>query len=193
MSDWGAANDAAKQVAAQMAARKPDYVIHLGDTCYAGTAAECKASLDMWPLRGVDNKPLPYRSFALNGNHEMFCGGRNYYGTLLPAFKQGASYFKIRTEYWQFIGLDTAYAGGCLNHTEVRVQWDWLVGNLKAKPLLSTILLTHHQPVSAHALEFSDSRPLYKDVQTLITETQPNPIFGWFFGQEHRAVVYDAM
>ena len=191
MADWGAANTAARQVSQQIAAKNPDYVIHLGDTYYAGTAAECQASLDMWPLRDAANNPVPFKSFALNGNHEMFCGAHNYYGTLLPAFKQGASYFKIRTEYWQFIGLDTAYAGGCLNRPEVKVQWDWLVGNLSVKALLSTIFLTHHQPVSAHAQEFSDSRPLYDDVQTLMAQTQPNPIFGWFFGHEHRAIVYD--
>ena len=40
----------------QIVARNPDYVIHLGDTYYAGTAAECQASLDMWPLRDAQTQ-----------------------------------------------------------------------------------------------------------------------------------------
>jgi hypothetical protein len=191
MADWGAANDAARQVAQQITARNPDYVIHLGDTYYAGTQPECHAVLDMWPLKDAQGNPVKDKSFALNGNHEMFCGARNYYGTILPAFNQPSSYFKIKTEYWQFMGLDTAYTGGCLSHPEVQVQWDWLVGNLKVELLLTTVFLTHHQPVSAHAQESSDARPLHDDVQALISQTQTNLIFGWFFGHEHRAVIYD--
>jgi predicted phosphodiesterase len=191
MADWGAPNDSARQISALIKQQQPDYVIHLGDIYYAGTQSECQAVLDMWPLRDENDKPMKDRSFALNGNHEMFCGARNYFGTVLPAFNQGASYFKLQSEYWQFLGLDTAYAGGSLSHAEVKTQWDWLVGNINIATPHKTILLTHHQPVSAHAQETQDSQPLRDDVKTLLSQTRQDAIFGWFFGHEHRAVVYD--
>ena len=48
-------------------------MIHLGDIYYAGTKPECEAVLKMWPLCDADGAPIKDRSFALNGNHEMFC------------------------------------------------------------------------------------------------------------------------
>ena len=144
----------------------------------------------MWPLIDADGAPIKDRSFALNGNHEMFCGARNYFGTILAAFNQGASYFKLKTEYWQFIGLDTAYTGGSLSHPETQVQWDWLVANLNADSR-TAIFLTHHQPISAHTQETLDSQPLRDDVAKLIGQTRADAIYGWFFGHEHRAIAYD--
>ena len=190
MADWGAANDAARQISDLIRHREPDYVIHLGDVYYAGTKPECEAVLKMWPLCDADGAPIKDRSFALNGNHEMFCGARNYFGTILAAFNQGASYFKLKTEYWQFLGLDTAYTGGSLSHPETQVQWDWLVANLNADSR-TAIFLTHHQPISAHTQETQDSQPLRDDVAKLLGQTRADAIYGWFFGHEHRAIAYD--
>jgi hypothetical protein len=190
MADWGAANHSAQDVSHRIQERHPDYVIHLGDIYYAGTKAECEGVLKMWPLCDADGAPIKDRSFALNGNHEMFCGARHYFGTILPAFNQGASHFKIKTEYWQFLGLDTAYTGGSLSHPETQVQWDWLLANLNGDSR-TAIFLTHHQPVSAHSQETQDSQPLREDVAKLLSQTRKDAIYGWFFGHEHREVAYD--
>jgi hypothetical protein len=190
MADWGAANSNARDISDRINERKPDYVIHLGDIYYAGTKPECEAVLRMWPLREADGTPKKDFSFALNGNHEMFCGARNYFGTVLPAFNQGASYFKLKTDYWQFFGLDTAYAGGSLSHPETQVQWDWLVANLNSDSR-TAVFLTHHQPVSAHTQENQDSQPLRVDVEKLQRQTRKDAIYGWFFGHEHRSMAYD--
>jgi hypothetical protein len=72
MADWGAPNDTAKMISKLIKDKGPDYVIHLGDVYYAGTQLECQAVLDMWPLCDATGTPLVDRSFALNGNHEMF-------------------------------------------------------------------------------------------------------------------------
>lgn len=191
MADWGAANQNARDISALIRNAAPDYVIHLGDVYYAGTKDECQAVLDMWPLKDEKGNPKKDVSFALNGNHEMFCGGRNYFGTILPAFNQLASYFSLRTEYWQLLGLDTAYAGGSLSADEVKPQWEWLVQNINNNRELTSILLTHHQPVSAHTQEYGDAKPLRTDVASLLKQTSQDAIYGWFFGHEHRAVVYD--
>jgi hypothetical protein len=191
MADWGAPNDTAKMISDLIKARQPDYVIHLGDVYYAGTQLECQAVLDMWPLCDASGKPLVDRCFALNGNHEMFCGARNYFGTILTALHQPASFFRLQSEYWQFFGLDSAYTGGRLNQQAVQSQWDWLVANLNANPALANVLMTHHQPVSAHAQEAHDAQQLHTDGETLLGLTRPDAIFAWIFGHEHRAAVYD--
>jgi Calcineurin-like phosphoesterase len=190
MADWGAANDNARQISSLIKEKQPDYVIHLGDVYYAGTKAECQSVLKMWPLVDASGAPMKDRSFALNGNHEMFCGARDYFETILAAFNQGASYFRLITEYWQFIGLDTAYTGGSLSHPETQVQWEWLVANLN-RDRRTAILLTHHQPVSAHSQETQDSKALRDDFAKLQTQTRKDAVYGWFFGHEHRAAVYD--
>ncbi len=191
MADWGAPNDAAKMISALIKAQQPDYVIHLGDIYYAGTQLECQAVLEMWPLCDPAGKPLVDRCFALNGNHEMYCGARNYFGTILKAFNQPASFFRIQSEYWQFFGLDSAYAGACLNHPAVQSQWDWLLGNINARPNLANVFLTHHEPVSARAQEAHDAQRLHADGETLIRLTRPDAIFAWVFGHQHEAAVYD--
>jgi len=190
MADWGSANASARDIAQRIQERQPDYVIHLGDIYYAGTKAECEGVLRMWPLCDADGAPIKDRSFALNGNHEMFSGARNYFDTILSAFNQRASYFKLKTEYWQLLGLDTAYTGGSLSHPETQAQWDWLVGNLNGDPR-TAIFLTHHQPISAHSQETLDSQPLRDDLAKLLQQTRADAIYGWFFGHEHRAVAYD--
>ena len=191
LADWGAPNEAAKEISAQTKAHEPGYVIHLGDVYDSGTQAECQAVIDMWPLTKPDGTPVVDHSFALNGNHEMFCGARNYFGTILKAFHQPASFFKLKTQYWQIIGLDTAYTGGSLSHIEVQSQWNWLVANLRDNPLLSTVLLTHHQPVSGHTQESHKARALKADADNLLSITRKDAIYGWFFGHEHRALAYD--
>lgn len=50
----------------------------------------------MWLLKDGGGGPKKDFSFALNGNHEMFCGARNYFRTMLPALGQHASYLSSR-------------------------------------------------------------------------------------------------
>jgi len=104
LGDWGADNDHAQRIAQLVRERKPEIVIHLGDIYYAGNEYECERFLANWPLEA-----RPGNSFALNGNHEMYSRGIPYFGTVLPAFGQEASYFTLYNDDWQIHGLDTAY------------------------------------------------------------------------------------
>jgi hypothetical protein len=54
------------------------------------------------------------------------------------------------------------------------------------------ILLTHHQPVSAHAPEFNDSLKLRTELEEILAmgDIRQDAIFGWFFGHEHRCALY---
>lgn len=199
LADWGGDNDAAKKIAAVVRKRNPDFAIHLGDIYYGGTKHECERFLAMWPMRVNMQDPKSAihaaGSWALNGNHEMYSGGEYFFDTVLPVFEQKQPFFCLENANWRLIGLDTAYAGGRLkpqsSDDPMTAQWNWLI-NILRKTKKATILLTHHQPVSAHHEEWVDSQPLRKDVDALlqIDGIGDDTIFGWFFGHEHRCVLY---
>lgn len=135
-------------------------------------------------------------SYALNGNHEMYSGGESYFNVVLKAFGQSQPFFCLESEHWRLIGLDTAYNGGRLKPSNasdpMTRQWSWLIEILTKNDGKKNILLTHHQPVSAHTAEFNDSQPLRDDVTALLAAigVRPDAVFGWFFGHEHRCAIY---
>lgn len=200
LADWGGDNPAAHQVASAVKRQKPDVAIHLGDIYYGGIESECEAFLQLWPLQTNVQYPgigvQPGSSYALNGNHEMYSGGEAYFNLVLKAFKQPQPFFCLENDRWRLVGLDTAYNDGRLKPTDasdpVANQWNWLIEILKKTDGKKNILLTHHQPVSAHAAEFHDSQPLRDDIDALLaTEgVSADAIFGWFFGHEHRCAIY---
>jgi hypothetical protein len=199
LADWGGENDAAKRVADVTRRQNPDIAIHLGDIYYGGTEGECQHFLKLWPMRKkMDDPSSPIRtegSWALNGNHEMYCGGEYFFKTVLPAFAQKQPFFCLESDDWRILGLDSAYAGGRLKPQSdgdpIFAQWNWLVDKLRFDKK-ATIFLTHHQPVSAHQDEFKDSQPLRTDIEELLRldGVGDDAIYGWFFGHEHRCAVY---
>jgi hypothetical protein len=197
LADWGGDNPAARLIAQVAIRQKPAIGIHLGDVYYGGTKEECETFLDLWPLRNAAGQFPAGTSWALNGNHEMYCGGQYYFDVILKAFGQPQSFFCLQNDYWRLIGLDSAYKGGTLKPTSandpVSTQWNWLTQLLKDGSGRKNILLTHHQPVSAHRPEFDASQQLYAEVNELLASegVPPDAIFGWFFGHEHRCAVYD--
>jgi hypothetical protein len=185
VGDWGGGNEAAKLVAHQIAAYSPDHVIHLGDVYYAGTNQEVKERfLALWPAGRLS-------SFALNSNHEMYTGGKAYFGTTLKKFGQTASYFSLGNKNVRFIGLDTGYVDHNLNKEQV----DWLGAQLKTGPD-KTILLSHHQLFSA----FEGGDPVTDPGSAsgaalekwLKQFLDAGKIYAWFWGHEHRCLVYDS-
>ncbi|MBA3440873.1 MAG: metallophosphoesterase [Pyrinomonadaceae bacterium] len=180
VSDWGGGNESARSVAAQIRLRNPNYVIHLGDIYYAGTDHEVrKCFLDLWDF----NSPALRRTFALNGNHEMYSGGHAYFKAI-KTLGQPASYFSLRNEHWRFINLDTAYVDHDLND----VQIQWLDAQLNSKPTSAkNVLLSHHQPFSAFE-RANTGEGLRERVRKF---TDAGKIHGWIWGHEHLCVVYD--
>lgn len=175
VGDWGGGNAAAQAVAKQIAVIKPDHVVHLGDVYYAGTPKEVKERfLKYWPT-----PKSPGHSFALNSNHEMYSGGYGYFDTTLKKFEQPASYFSLANDNWRFLGLDTGYD----EHDLRDPQATWVQAQLKDGGQ-KTILLTHHQLFSAY--EKTDASKLRNKVQPFLSK-----IYGWFWGHEHLAVVYE--
>jgi hypothetical protein len=195
LGDWGADNIHAERIAKLALAKGADYIIHLGDIYYSGTAGECLTFLQNWPLKNPDGTPVKGKSFALNGNHEMYSLGRPYFTIVLPAFGQEASYFTLYNKHWQFQGLDTAYVPFSIDGHNVddrlKVQYDWLLDSIVSNPTKANILLSHNQPVSAHIPEFEAAQPLMDEARSLLQKTIGTAIYAWFFGHEHRCTIYD--
>ena len=104
IGDWGVGDDVATNVLQQVAALKPDILIHLGDVYYAGTETEAKVNfLDI--CRSVlGDIPI----YTLCGNHDMYSGGNGYYW-LLDQIGQKSSYFCLQNSDWMFLAMDTGF------------------------------------------------------------------------------------
>jgi Calcineurin-like phosphoesterase len=166
VGDWGTGfyepNSAAQLVIDQILAMptKPDYIIHLGDVYYAGTAdlffplnEEQDNFLNAWPT--AEQFPAG-KSFTLNSNHEMYGGAKGYYTALAdPRFaaQDGLSYFALKYGGWTLLGLDSAYfttsnfymAGSIGGNAGIQTTWMQQLGISADK----TIVMTHHTGLSA--------------------------------------------
>jgi hypothetical protein len=178
-ADWGTGRYGAPVIGATLKAfPDPLYaVLHLGDVYYAGTPKEFRDNLTAyWPTRPGT------RSLLLNGNHEVYGGDQAYYDAL-DGLGQPCSYFAWQNEHWLICALDTAYK----DHQLFGGQPDWLRQVVDQAGARKVILLSHHQPFSA----FGDgSGPILVDQLRGLLE--PGRIHAWYWGHEHRCVVYDA-
>ncbi|HEX8561298.1 MAG TPA: metallophosphoesterase [Pyrinomonadaceae bacterium] len=198
VGDWGTGafkNGEAVGVMQQIMSLKPDYLIHLGDVYYAGTAGdflplneEMNNFLNDWP----DTSQLPAgNSFMLNSNHEMYSGAKGYFDVGLADERfnrqQGTSYFALQYAGWTILGLDSAYyspsalfMAGDLGTNGV--QSDWIRGlNLDPDRV---IVLTHHNGLSYDgSVEFT---PFWDQ----INEALNGDPAAWYWGHVHNGVAY---
>jgi hypothetical protein len=188
VGDWGSGLPRALAVRDHMKAwldKTPEgwsrHAIHLGDVYYSGTKSEYhERFLDPWPTTAGDGS----RSYALNGNHDMYSGGFSYFGDCLgkdPRFasQQGASYFRIANAHWQLLALDTSYDDQDLHGD----QLEWLQKQLEGFAGHS-ILLSHHQLFSPYE---STAPKLHEKVAPVLKQ---HPAAGWFWAHEHRCLVF---
>lgn len=154
-----------------------DLLLHLGDVYYSGTQQEVRSRfLEKWPKR------TDAVSRACNANHEMYTGGEGYFRVLLPAFSQPASYFALQNDHWLLAGLDSAYE----DHDLAGDQVAWLERLVVAAGDRRVVLFTHHQPYS---LLDKQGPKLVGKLGRLLAARK---IFAWYWGHEHRCVLYDA-
>jgi hypothetical protein len=185
IGDWGSGITRAKKIADRIRVmleaetEREQHVMHLGDVYYSGWPEEYDDHfLAYWPvLPGEEQK---YGSWCLNANHDMYSGGFGFFDHLLADIRfkdqQQSSYFSLLTNHWLILGLDSGWtekdlAGG---------QADWVSQQQAAHPDKKLILLTHHQPISAFE----------KDCPALSPLMQRNKVTAWFWGHEHRFVLY---
>jgi hypothetical protein len=179
LGDWGTGLYGAPVCATTIQHQaRHDLLLHLGDVYYAGRPKEVEERfLNLWPK--VPNA----LSRAVNSNHEMYAGGHGFFEKTLPAFGQASSCFAIETDHFVLVGLDTGYD----EHDLHGGQDSWLDG-LVARAESSgrkVVLFSHHQPFSAFE----------RDGAALVAKLKPllerKAIFAWYWGHEHRMVLYD--
>lgn len=187
---WRGGATPASKVAALMTASNPDYTIHIGDTYYAGTQDEMSNNLlNIWP-KGTSG------SFAIPGNHEMYCGD-NFYNAILPTLcplQNGVSYFALQNDNWLIICLDSAYYatgdyymdGSIMDTQNAGAQVSWLLNILPNAGTRKVIIVSHHQPVDLPGLNTTN---LFSQVNLLLNLYNLKPAF-WYYGHEHNAAIY---
>ncbi|HTS66270.1 MAG TPA: metallophosphoesterase [Candidatus Acidoferrales bacterium] len=160
-------------------------LLHLGDIYYAATLDEVLDRMQQfWPLTPAINR-------ALIGNHEMYDAGISYFGPVLQNFKQKTSYFAMQNDHWLLVGLDTAYnqdQEGLGGHVGVldEDQIKWLRPIMASRGNRRVVLFTHHQPFSQ--AEDNNGGNLIRALSEFLKDHQ---IFAWYWGHEHRCLLYD--
>ena len=157
LGDWGSGLPRAGEVAKQIRrvlddpaeARREKHVIHLGDVYYSGKANEyLERFLGPWPVDPGEKDAIG--SYTLNGNHDMYIGGQDYFGTCLAdqrfSRQEKSSWFSLSNDNWQFLALDTAYEDAGLHGDQAK----WVREQRAAAPARKTVLLSHHQLFSAY-------------------------------------------
>ncbi|MGH7932146.1 MAG: metallophosphoesterase family protein, partial [Candidatus Binataceae bacterium] len=190
VGDWGTGRPEALAVLKQLAGTHPDIAVHLGDIYYSGTEYEVDTYFYQEWKSALGDLAAGGKTFALSGNHEMFCGGAPYY-RLIDRLGQPASYFCLRNEHWQIIGIDT----GLHDHDPLRgkptyledSEAAWLRHKLDNAGGRRTILLSHHQlftskeDIGGQAI----NQKLYQQLQSCLPEVDL-----WLWGHEHDLVIY---
>lgn len=186
LGDWGTGLYGAPICAEsiQSSSEPYDALIHLGDVYYSGDTKEIKERfLDLWidPAKtNWENKDSVIHR-ACNSNHEMYTGGHAYFNYTLAKFEQSASYFALHNDHWILVGLDTGYKEGDLMDGQV----EWLMQLISEAAGRKVILFSHHQPFSWFDKGY---RKITDKLDDLL---RTNKIFAWYWGHEHRCILYD--
>lgn len=195
-ADWATGEPEALKVLQQVKNHQPNVAIHLGDVYYAGTQYEVD-NYFYTPWTAI-LKPVPDKvlSLALPGNHDLYAGGKPFYdlidrlARLSNLTEKVASYFCLRNDHWQLIGLDTALhdrLGGdptFLEPDEVL----WLKHKFETADGRRTILLSHHQLFSAN--DSFDGKSYNEKFYEQIKDVLPQ-VDLWLWGHEHDLVIFD--
>jgi hypothetical protein len=191
VGDWGSGVPRALKVANAMKPWIADgqrdgfetHVVHLGDVYYSGWAGEYRDRfLKYWPVQTSDAAAIA--SWSLNGNHDMFSGGHDFFGTLLTdrrfARQKGSSWFSFTHKHWEILGLDTAFA----DHDLCGDQPQWVIDKLSGAKPRKGMLLSHHQLFSAYE---HDGPKLAEKLHGVL---EAGLVRAWFWGHEHRCAFY---
>jgi hypothetical protein len=181
LGDWGTGLYGAPVSARTVETDHLGYAValHLGDVYYSGMEKEVQRQfLDVWPS-------LPNAIHrACNSNHEMYAGGHAYFNLTLPKFEQSASYFALENDHFVLAGLDTAYNAKDLTDDQV----SWLTGLVASAGPRKVILFSHHQPYSTGLEKNGGNEKVVRRLQSLL---ESRKIFAWYWGHEHRCILYD--
>ncbi len=202
VADWGTGQPAAKALLAQVAAHKPDVVIHLGDVYYSGTQSEVQnyfyaiwqQTLGIpkvpWGSKLTDFKTGP-ATFHLPGNHDMYAGGGPYYA-VIDMLGQPASYFCLRNDHWQFVAMDTSLHDSNPTTVNDATKMDdlevvWMKDKIANAGGRKTMLLSHHPLYTA--FDKIGGGAVNQNLLASTKDILPQ-VAAWLWGHEHNMVIY---
>lgn len=191
VADWGTGQAEALEVLRQVKGHNPQVVVHLGDIYYAGTASEVENYFYRPWQEILQPEANGITSLVLPGNHDLYAGGQPFYD-LVDKFSQGASYFCLRNDDWQLIGLDTALhdqLGGPPTSLEPS-ELEWLRDKLENAGNRRTMLLSHHQLFSTNE-QFGDEKKSYNPILHEQLAGLLSKVDIWLWGHEHDLVIFD--
>lgn len=105
------------------------------------------------------------------------------------ALQEGSSFFNLENQDWQVLGLDTAWEAPDWRGEKGALmdpQAQWVMEKLDEPPARKTLLLSHHQLFSAYE---GGSPELEAKLRNVLSTGR---IDAWFWGHEHRCVLYKA-
>jgi hypothetical protein len=205
LSDWASDTAESDKVAHLVAKYAPDYTIHMGDIYFVGSPKEVE-----------ENFTAPHASWyygasgslALSGNHEMYSNGNAFFQHLLPAMyiqdgdvkkTQQAGFFCLENEHWRIIGIDTGYTSVGRPFFEIlsppdchlrKEQVEWLRDVVQLgdpNDQRGIVILSHHPYISAFREEYAKPG---EQLLELMGASKRSVV--WFWGHDHRLVVYNA-
>jgi len=189
-SDFGVGRYYSRYIARQFRARRFPYAIHLGDVYFAGRRSEFAEYFE----KLLDPILADTSVFALNSNHEMFSAGVPYFdyisrraGLQPSKQKQEGSYFCLRSERFQIIGIDTAFFGQGRYKEPALVEWLQSVLRDGRQAGRVNILLSADHPYEYGKDELT--RLLDKDLKSLAREERLVDL--WFWGNTHYCALFD--
>lgn len=196
-SDFGTGEYQSKYLAEELVKLEPDYAIHLGDVYYVGEPHEFEQHFRQ-PLAKLRKET---RLFTLNANHEMWSGGFAYFDYLdsnrtvppgnIPQEQEG-SYFCLRSDRYQLIGIDTAYDYRKNGQYLLPELQSWLADRLregkKASPPHTNILLSQNE---AFGLGSAKQAKLFDQIARLSKSGDGSLLDFWFWGDEHYCALYE--
>jgi hypothetical protein len=197
IGDWGTGDDVATNLLKEVAALKPDVLIHLGDVYYAGTQDEAKSNFVDICHSVLGDIPL----YSLCGNHDMYSGGAGYYW-LLDQIGQKASYFCLQNDNWIFVAMDTGFHDNnpftiATNMTKLVSQdgWSeatWLLNQINRAGSRKLVLLSHHQLFSPFASvgSMDDTPYAYNPYLYAVFAPILPKVKWWFWGHEHTLGIF---
>jgi len=192
IGDFGSGLYYSRFIAKKIAEFQPHSVIHLGDVYYAGRAKEFEENFQ----KPLDPLLTTSQVFTLNANHEMMSGAFAYFNYIKykrttrqgwAAQDQEGSYFCIRNENYQLIGIDTAYHENGRHNNEKLQTWlgERLRQGKQASPKRTNILLSQNEPYRLGQENFTG---VYHDLKKFI---DAKLIDFWFWGNTHYGALFD--
>ncbi|HEX4577728.1 MAG TPA: metallophosphoesterase [Edaphobacter sp.] len=199
IGDWGTGDAVAINLLNQIAAFKPDILLHLGDVYYSGTQSEATDNF-IAICRQILGSSIPL--YSLCGNHDMYSGGDGYYW-LIDHIGQQSSYFSLQNDHWQFLAMDTGHN----DHDPLTIAtnmtslvnipgWseaNWHLNKIQQAGNRRIALFSHHQLFSPFASvgnvgsqQYAYNPYLFSNFQSVLSKVDI-----WFWGHEHTLALYD--